>query len=116
MYEYRAEVIKIVDGDTVDVQIDLGLNVSIVERLRFYGINAPEVRGPSREAGKAATQWLREYLEKINYQIVIRTRKDKKGKYGRYIAVLIDDTDPDNLVNINEEMVKVGHAVEYMKD
>jgi len=114
MYEYSATVERVVDGDTVDLDIDLGLDVHVHERCRLYGINAPEMKGESREAGMAAWKWLVgrivEERDMPAHKLAIRTIKDKKGKYGRYLAVLY----VDGVFNVNEEMVEAGHAVEYM--
>jgi len=113
MYEYSAKVTRVIDGDTIDVTVDLGFHVQIRERLRLYGINAPEVRGVDRPAGLAATAWLKEYLTELDNEITIRTIRDRKGKYGRYLAILVDNRDPQNSVDINQLMIKVGHAAEY---
>ena len=82
LYHYAATVLKVVDGDTIDIRIELGLNVSTVERCRLYGIDAPETRGESRQAGLESKQWLEDNLPG---KIFIKTHKDKTGKYGRYL-------------------------------
>lgn len=115
MFEYKVkEIVKVYDGDTVTVKIDLGFNISITERIRLLGINAPEVRGESREAGLASRDWLRQKLEEAKengYDIILKTKKDKKGKYGRYLGyILINGPEP---VNLNMRMIQEGHAVQY---
>ena len=107
MYEYEAVVERVVDGDTVDLIIDLGMHVHIKERCRLYGINAPE---RYTETGRAATEFLRAQIE--GKPLKVRTRKDKQGKYGRYLVTIYLGTWG---TNINELMVLEGHAVEYMK-
>ena len=102
-YVYHAEVIKVVDADTIDCVIDLGFNVSTTQRLRLYGINAWETRGAERERGLLAKAWLIAQLE--GQQLLIETQKDKQGKYGRYLATLYV-----NDVNLNVAMVHAGHA------
>lgn len=132
-YEYMATVTKIVDGDTVYVSLDLGIEISVNLKLRLYGINAPEKRGASRGAGIMALNHLKHLLTKhrlnpddkiyeadVGQKILIKTRKDKQGKYGRYLAELIgcvrfDDGNREE-INLNAQMVIDGHAVEYMKD
>jgi micrococcal nuclease len=118
MYEYEAEVMRVVDGDTIDVIFDMGMeimfgNVRKPKRLRLYGINTPETFGVKKDseeyaAGKKATEWLKERIE--GKTVVIRTVQDKTGKYGRYLATVMLGG-----VNLNLEMVKLGLAVEYMK-
>lgn len=128
-YEYMATILRVVDGDTVDVMLDLGLEVHIKQRLRLWGINAPEKRGSSRSAGIAAMYHLVDLLnmyridrqktqpnDSSGQKILVRTYKDKKGKYGRYLAELIGMSIVDgSRINLNEEMIASGNAVEYMK-
>lgn len=104
LYTYKAIVTKVYDGDTITVNIDLGLKTWIYgEKLRLYGINAPEVRGMERESGLLARDWLREQI--LDKEVVIETIKDRKGKYGRYLArVSLDGRD------IIAEMVQAGYA------
>lgn len=114
MYEYRATITRVIDGDTVEAHVDLGFAVSVVERFRLYGINAPEVKGASREDGLAATECLKTLIAKHTENsgaLTIQTRKDKQEKYGRYLAVLMA-----NGLNLNQGMVNAGHAVPYMEN
>jgi micrococcal nuclease len=114
-YIRRAKIFRLVDADTVDVDIDLGLSITTRQRLRLYGINAPEVRGPEKQAGLAATDHLAKLLVTFKIEgewgIVVKTYKDKKGKYGRYLADLIGVDDQGGAVNLNLRMVADGHAV-----
>ena len=114
-YIRRAKIVRLVDGDTVDVDIDLGMSITTRQRLRLYGINTPEVRGPEKVAGHAATQHLADLLVEFKHEgdwdIVVQTYKDKKGKFGRLLAVLIGDDGEGTSVNLNERMVADGHAV-----
>ena len=106
MYQYKAKVVNVYDGDTITVDIDLGLKVWVRdEKLRLYGINAPELKGKERDKGLESRDHLRDILP-TGSVITIRTIKDKKGKYGRYLAeIFVDD------VNVNEKMVDDGFAV-----
>lgn len=109
MYEYKVkEIVKIYDGDTITVIVDLGFNITKLEVFRLAKINAPEVRGDEREQGLKSRDWLRERLytaEAMGEDIIIKTYKDKKGKYGRYIAEIFTGG-----VSINEELVFAGLA------
>ena len=64
MYEYRARITRVIDGDTVEAEIDLGFRVSLEVVLRLVGINTPEVHGPDRPRGLAAKGHLSELLQK----------------------------------------------------
>ena len=103
-YVYHALVTEVYDGDTVTVDIDLGLNVWVrKEKLRLHRINAPEVRGEERERGLASRDWLRAQI--LGSTVVIETLQDKKGKYGRYLAeVWLGE------LNINDALVSEGLA------
>ncbi len=114
MYEYRARVLRIVDADTIDVEIDLGFRVKTDQRLRLARIDAWETRGEEREDGLAAKEFLMEFLANHAGRdyVVLRTNKDKQGKYGRYIAEILVMVDGEE-VNVNDKLVKEGHAVLY---
>lgn len=103
MYEYRAIVTKVVDGDTIDCHVDLGFYMTAKIRFRLNRINTPEVRGAEKVEGLAAKQWLIDKLNSVGNQIIVRT--EKTGKYGRWLGEIIIGDD-----NINDELVKSGHA------
>ena len=110
MYTYRATITNVYDGDTITADLDLGFYSHMKKvKLRLWGLNAPEVRGESRAAGLAARDWLRERVKGAD--IIVVTFKDKQGKYGRWLATLIDNANPEG-PTINEEMIAAGHAVE----
>lgn len=107
MYEYQAEVLKIVDGDTLHLRIDLGLNIRQDITVRLFGINAPEMSTP---AGVAAKAYIGTLLA-VGDTVVVHTHKDRREKYGRYLAqILARDVD------VNLQMVETKHAVVYMAD
>lgn len=110
LYNYRAKVVSVYDGDTIRVDIDLGLKTWIHrETLRLSRINAPEVRGVERPEGIAARDFLREKI--LNEDIIIETLKDEKGKYGRYLAEIWLKEQTEEYININDLLVEEGHAV-----
>lgn len=113
MYEYKVkEVVKVVDGDTVDFILDLGFSLYKKERCRVAGIDTPESRTRNlteKQYGKEATAFLKGQLENAD-QITVRTSKD--GKYGRMLGTIMAKFG-DSTVNINELMVEAGYAVAY---
>lgn len=111
IYEYMATVLRVVDGDTIVIDLDLGVDVHIKIRTRLVGIDAPELR---TEAGKAAKAYMEKLLP-VGTQIVCRTVKDRKEKFGRYLVNLELPAAEANVAptNINQHMVDVGHAVVY---
>lgn len=113
MFEYYAKVLKIVDGDTIDVMVDLGMGVHRKERLRFSRINAWETRGEHKEKGKLAKARVAELIP-VGQKILIKTDKDKQGKFGRYLAEIYI-LQGSLSKNLNDILLNEGHAVLYNK-
>jgi len=121
MYEYHAIVDRVVDGDTIDVTIDLGFHAHIKTRVRMEGMNAPESRTRNLEEkkrGLAAKARLQEILEYNNNHCILKV--SGLGKYGRALAtVFVNNLSPVStdssitLVDVNKQLIKEGHAVEY---
>lgn len=119
MYEYAVKsVVKVVDGDTVDLLIDLGFSIMHKIRVRLYGINTPESRTrdlEEKKLGLAAKERLRELLcvdERSGYNLILSTKE--RGKYGRYLGILYrENLGGDNRMDINQRLITEGHAVEY---
>lgn len=125
MFSYQAKLIEVIDGDTVDLLVDLGFGIHVKERFRLYGIDAPEM---PTEAGKIAKAYLESILGTA-IELYVATRKmtrrpqEKTDKYGRYLAVLYDnyhdveaDADETKInmmpTSINLRMTYTGHAKE----
>jgi len=117
MYEYQAKYIRVVDGDTVDLDIDLGLDIHHQIRVRLYGINTPELHSSDPEEQKKAKEAKR-YLEYSllilpnlkSKDLIVKTVKDKTEKYGRYLAEIFTDNDP---ISVNQKLLDAGLAVPY---
>jgi len=111
MYEYKiASVEKVVDGDTVDCTLDLGFGMFCKQRIRLYGIDAPETHSKNlkeKSMGKESKEFLESWLEKNKNNLVIKTFKD--DKYGRLLGVIRESTGEV----INDRMVKLGYAWSY---
>ena len=111
MYEYRCKVLRVVDGDTVDVDIDLGFGIWMHrERIRVMGIDTPESRTrdlTEKAFGLAAKEFVKSLMP-IGSMQIIKTQKDKTGKFGR---VLGDFVIEDKL--LTEHMIENYHAVPY---
>lgn len=111
MYEYRCKILKIVDGDTIDVDIDLGFGIWLRnERIRIIGIDTPESRTKDKVEkifGTAAKIFLSNLIPVDSMQI-IRTNKDTTGKFGRILGdIIINDT------LLSKIMIESNHAVLY---
>lgn len=111
MYEYKALVTRVVDGDTIDAEVDLGFGMYTKQRFRLAGIDTPETRTRDRKEKAAGLEAKKVVTDMIlGKRITVQT--DKAGKFGRYLAYIIlnDGT------NLNEYLVENGYAEEYMKD
>jgi len=106
MYTYKAKVTKIVDGDTIDVDIDLGFYIRVTKRIRFSFINAPE---RYTDAGKQATSFLNSTIP-VGSFVIIKTEIDKADKYGRVLAEIFTD---ENSISVNKTMIEKGYAEYY---
>lgn len=111
MYTYKAECIKVVDGDTFDLEVDLGFNIKITERFRLARVNTPEVRGVEREEGLRVKEFVNTKLKDI---LSVTTAKNK-GKYGRWIAEVCYK-EGDLWYNISDVLLKEGMAKEVNYD
>ena len=113
MYTYKAKLDRVVDGDTIDVNIELGFDITVHKRVRLAGIDTPESRTrdlEEKKRGLAAKYRLTEILDMGS--LVVESKE--VGKYGRVLGNLT--IYPDNLdlpINVNQKLVDEGHAVEY---
>ena len=117
MYQYKVKLDRVIDGDTIDCYIDLGFDVSTKKRIRFLGINTPESRTrdlEKKKKGLAAKARLKQILESAED---IHLDSHGLGKYGRVLGQLYvngyDDMDSPTMIDVNELLIKEGHAVEY---
>jgi len=112
MYHYQATLLRVIDADTVQIKIDLGFDIDGINlTVRLAGIDAPE---KSTEAGKKALRWLKRQIGSGGKTLWITTKKDRKEKFGRYLATIWlseDSSDPSK--SINQMMITKGHAKPY---
>lgn len=110
VYTYRAELVNVVDGDTIDVRLDVGFDTHIFKRLRFLGIDTWEMRGEEREKGVIAKERLESLIRSSN-QLYVQTIMDGEGKYGRVLAWLWIET-LDGPLCVNQILLEEGHGTE----
>ncbi|MCH9658762.1 thermonuclease family protein [archaeon] len=84
-YIYDAKIVKVIDGDTFDFEIDLGFSIRIKERMRLYGVNTPETKGIERPEGIRVKKYVSDKILNKTFEILVY----KKGKYGRYVSDLM---------------------------
>ena len=117
MYTYKIKLDRVVDGDTIDAEIDLGFDIKVKKRVRFMGINAPESRTKDLEEkakGLAAKDRVKQLLEGCEN---ITLKSHGVGKFGRCLGEIfldmVDGQDKITLESLNELLIKEGHAKEY---
>ena len=121
MYEYRAYISRVIDGDTLEVDIDLGFKTTLKkEKLRLLGIDTPEMRSKSlqeRLHAASAKQFVEDLVAKMGNEITVHTEKDKAGKYGRYLArvILSSGEDLSDLLVENGFEKKSGYKIDISK-
>jgi micrococcal nuclease len=114
-YTYRATVMRIYDGDTIFVDLDLGCGIHLKgtngkgEALRLYGIDTPEIRGEERPEGLVAKDRVVELIP-VGTEIVVETLLDKSGKYGRLLAVVHYEVTEGMWRSLNAQLVTEGLA------
>ena len=111
MYKYRAKLLKVVDGDTIDARIDLGFDIFIHERIRLWKIDAPETRTldlKEKKQGKRAKKRLKELLESKNGEFELLSHGF--GKFGRCLGEIFIENQ-----SVNDLLIKEGFVVEYLE-
>jgi len=115
MYEYRVKkVTGVVDGDTIDVDIDLGFSVSFSQRVRLAGIDTPESRTSDKfekTLGLEAKEYLKSKLKDAKVVVIKTEKPDSSEKYGRILGWLYVDGDT---VSVNDHMIEDGYAWGYL--
>lgn len=108
LYRYRATAARVIDGDSLEVAVDCGFRISHTIQVRIAGINAPEIRGPSQDAGDAAKYALQYLL--ADRTLYVATHRDGRS-FARYIADCWVEDEDGTLIDVATEMVARGHAV-----
>lgn len=111
-YHYDAIVVRVIDGDTLVLNLDLGMGLTIHNQvIRLYGINAPEMHGPAADAGQRAAHALEMLVRSV--PLIVQTFKDKGDKYGRLLAKVYAKDALGLWTCVNDDMVVNGFAVVY---
>lgn len=106
LYNYRARITSVYDGDTCTALVDLGFRITFEIKIRLLGIDTPELKGEEREMGLKSKARLEELI--LNKDVIIKTDKDKTEKYGRWLAeIFVGD------VNVNQTLLSEGLARKY---
>jgi micrococcal nuclease len=113
MYTYKAKLTRVIDGDTVDAEIDLGFGVFVRQRIRLYGIATPDAHSSDSEIKQSAADAKQRLTEILTREFKVVTVLNKRGKLGRTLGVIYVQDDNGTEVCVNDLMVAEGHATEY---
>lgn len=114
---YGATVLKVIDGDTIDLMIDLGFNIHHKIRVRLYGVNTPESRtkdATEKELGLKAKSFTTDWLDRHKW-VYVNTIPDKNDKYGRILARIYSSEEINDAKTacLNTDIIQAGYAREY---
>jgi micrococcal nuclease len=109
LFNYIVEIEKVIDGDTLDLRIDLGFKIYTRQRIRLYGIDTKEIFGPKKEpAGKLSKTFTTKWVDEATQPFRMSARKyDWREKYGRLLGVIYRGDDP---VSLNDALLEAGLA------
>lgn len=113
MYEYKCFVIRVVDGCTVDAQIDLGFNVLIRQRIKLYGINCEDIKSTDESIRQKAVASKNKLTDLLGKEFICQTIMNKRGKAGRTLGHVFTEDENGVKIDINQKMIDDGYAVTY---
>ena len=110
MYEYNCYTVRVIDGCTIDAQIDLGFNVLVRQRIKLYGINTPDLKGDNKDLAIAAKNRLSDLIGK---EFICETVMNKRGKAGRILGKVYQIDEDGNRIDVNQTLKDEGYASDY---
>ncbi len=115
-YKYKAELVRVVDGDTVVLNVDLGFEIFFKMYVRLAEIDTPEIYGVKKESeeykkGQEAKKFVEEWFANNSNQCLIKSDKDDTGKYGRYLVHIFPPASGFDALSLNTTLVQDGNAV-----
>ena len=112
MYTYQCNIIRVIDGNTVDANIDLGFNVTIRQRIKLYGVNVSDIRSADEKVRQQAIASKEKLAELLGNEFVCETLVNKRGKAGRVMGKLTIDSQGSK-VDINQQLIDLGFAERF---
>ena len=111
MHDYKAKVIQVVEGSVLLLDIALGFDVTVRQEIRLARIDTQEIRGEERDSGVRSKEYVEDVLHGVQ-EVIVSTIRDKKGKFGRYIAEVVFPKDGENK-NLGDLLLEKGYAEEH---
>ena len=113
MYEYKCFTIRVIDGSTIDAEIDLGFNVLVRQRIKLFGVNPPDMKSFSPEEKDRAVRCKNRLIELVGKEFICNTIMNKRGKAGRTLGYVYVLDENGNKVDVNKVLVSEGLASQY---
>lgn len=113
MYEYKCLTIRVIDGSTIDAEIDLGFNVLVRQRIKLHGIHCLDIRSSNEKEKNLATQAKARLAELVGKEFYCNTIMNKRGKAGRTLGHVYILDDNKNRIDVNQTLINEGHCTRY---
>jgi micrococcal nuclease len=108
MYEYKCHTIRVVDGSTVDAQVDLGFNVLIRQRIKLFGVDSGDIKSNNESERNRAMDAKARLTELLGKEFICQTIMNKRGKVGRTLGKLFVEDENGTLTDINKKLIDEG--------
>ncbi len=113
MYEYKCYTVRVIDGNTIDAQVDLGFNVLVRQRIKLYGINTADIRSTDDAEKNSALLAKNKLTSLVGKEFICQTIMNKRGKIGRTLGNIFVEDENGDRIDINQAMINSGLAYKY---
>ena len=113
MYEYKCFTIRVIDGNTIDAEVDLGFNVLVRQRIKLHGVKAPDLKSYSEADKQRAFESKQRLTELVGKQFYCNTVMNKRGKAGRTLGYVYTIDENENRIDVNQTLIDEGLAIRY---
>jgi len=113
MYDYKCKLVQVLDGNTIEAEIDLGFNIIIKQRIRLFGVDTPSLQNASSEIRENAIIAKNQLIAILPSEFIVETIIKKRGKFGRIMGTLYTHQDITLRKCINDELIAHGFATRH---
>jgi micrococcal nuclease len=113
MYEYKCLTVRVIDGNTIDAEVDLGFNVLVRQRIKLHGVLAPDIRSFNESDKQRAIQARQRLTELVGKEFYCNTVMNKRGKAGRTLGYVYIIDENENRIDVNQTLINEGLATRY---
>jgi|TARA_B110000908_G_scaffold91523_1_gene108618 micrococcal nuclease len=113
MYEYKCLTIRVIDGNTIDAEVDLGFNVLVRQRIKLHGVNTSDIRSTDESEKQRAHNARQRLTELVGKEFYCNTVMNKRGKVGRTLGYVHIFDENENRIDVNQTLIDEGLAIRY---